>query len=77
MGTIIELNEKKRNVAIHTSSIEGLKKEFMLTDDEVNNFLTLLIDKSIQEHIAKENSKILNEAESKELEEDLRGLGYL
>jgi len=77
LGTIVKLNGKIQEVILHVSSVDGLKKEFSLTDDQVQSFLTALIDKTIQEHIAEENSKVLSTNESKELEDDLRGLGYL
>ncbi len=77
MGAIVKLNGKIQEVILHVSSVDGLKKEFSLTDDQVQGFLTALIDKTIQEHIAEENSKVLSKNESKELEDDLRGLGYL
>ncbi len=77
MGAIVKLNGKIQEVILHVSSVDGLKKEFSLADDQVQGFLTALIDKTIQEHIAEENSKVLSKNESKELEDDLRGLGYL
>jgi len=77
LGAIVKLNGKIQEVNLHVSSVDGLKKEFSLTDDQVQSFLTALIDKTIQEHIAEENSKVLSKNESKELEDDLRGLGYL
>ncbi len=77
MGAIVKLNGKTQEVTFNLSSVVGLKKEFSLTDDQVQSFLTALIDKTIQEHIAEENSKVLSKNESKELEDDLRGLGYL
>jgi len=77
LGAIVKLNGKIQEVILHVSSVDGLKKEFSLTDDQVQGFLTALIDKTIQEHIAEENSKVLSKNESKELEDDLRGLGYL
>jgi len=77
LGAIVKLNGKTQEVTFNLSSVDGLKKEFSLTDDQVQGFLTALIDKTIQEHIAEENSKVLSKNESKELEDDLRGLGYL
>ena len=77
LGTIVKLNGKINEITLHVSAFNQLKKAFSLTDDQVQNFLNTLIDKTIQEHIAEENSKVLSKNESKELEDDLRGLGYL
>jgi len=77
LGTIVKLNGKINEITLHVSAVNQLKKAFLLTDDQVQSFLNTLIDKTIQEHIAEENSKVLSESESKELEDDLRGLGYL
>jgi len=77
LGAVVKLNGKLQDVVLQLSSVDGLKKAFSLKDDQVQSFLSALIDKTIQEHIAEENSKVLNETESKELEDDLRGLGYI
>ena len=59
------------------SVLDSLKRTFSIKDEQVEPFLATLIEKAIQDYIADENAKVLSQSETKELEEDLRGLGYI
>jgi hypothetical protein len=64
-------------VHIPASIISALKREFDVKQEDLNNFVTCLIERRINEHIAENNSKIFSESEVKEIEDDLKGLGYI
>ena len=66
-------------IAVHVpvTTINSLKKEFNILEAELNNFITCLIDRAVTEHIAEANSTIFSDSEVKELEDDLKGLGYI
>lgn len=57
--------------------ITMLKREFVLSDDSLEVFVTSVIEKAIQDRIGEQNAKVFNEAETSEMEDDLKGLGYI
>lgn len=57
--------------------ITMLKREFVLSDDSLEVFVTSVIEKAIQNRIGEQNAKVFNEAETSEMEDDLKGLGYI
>lgn len=57
--------------------ITMLKREFVLSDDSLEVFVTSVIEKAIQNRIGEQNAKVFNEAETIEMEDDLKGLGYI
>jgi hypothetical protein len=57
--------------------ITMLKREFVLSDDSLEVFVTSVIEKAIQDRIGEQNAKVFNEAETMEMEDDLKGLGYI
>jgi len=65
------------HVSIPVRTINSLKKEFSLLENEVESFIVSIIERVIAEHASKTNSKVFSETEAKELEDDLRGLGYI
>jgi hypothetical protein len=66
-------------VAVHIpeATISSLKKEFNVQDADLSNFITSLLERSIAEHVGETNSKVFSESETKEIEDDLKGLGYI
>lgn len=66
-------------IAIHIpmKTFNAIRKEFDILEHDVEGFVTSLIERIIMEHIGEANSKVLSSAEEKELEDDLKGLGYL
>jgi hypothetical protein len=68
-----------KNVAIYLPAkmIALLREEFNLKESEVENFVNSLISKTVQEHIGQKNSAVFSKDETKELEDDLKGLGYI
>jgi hypothetical protein len=64
-------------IYIPEAVISSLKKEFNIEDADLGNFITSLIERRILEHIGETNSKVFSESETKELEDDLKGLGYI
>ena len=66
------------HVYLPAQTIEVMKKEFDLADDNVENFLSSVIQRIVQEHtIQRESSNVFAKEEVKELEDDLKGLGYI
>jgi exoribonuclease R len=57
--------------------ISSLKKEFNISDLEIEGFITTIINKTIEEHMGEANSKVFSQAETEEIEDDLKGLGYI
>lgn len=64
-------------ITLPTKTLESLKKEFNITDVEVKGFLAALVDKAIQERTGTDDSQVFTQAECLEMEEDLKGLGYI
>lgn len=76
-NTLLRKDEEIQPVYLPTSIILSLKREFSVQDDEVAKSMQMIIQKAIEERIAENNAKVFTEAETKELEEDLKGLGYI
>ena len=72
-----QMDKKEIPVNIPSNTVNSMKKEFGLADSEVSMFVTSLIEKKIVEHISEVNSKVFSESETKEIEDDLKGLGYI
>jgi hypothetical protein len=70
-------SSKQTAVYIPAQVISSLKREFDVLHADVNHFVTCLIERRINEHIAESNSKVFSECETKEIEDDLKGLGYM
>jgi len=64
-------------VYIPANTIHSLKKEFDVKEADLGTFITNLIERTVNEHIGETNSKVFSESEAKEIEDDLKGLGYI
>ena len=71
------LMSTKIAVYIPETTISSLKKEFNIEDADLNDFVTSMIERRVAEHIGETNSNVFSESETKELEDDLKGLGYI
>lgn len=69
--------DQSKVVKIDMSVLDSLKRTFSIKDEQLEPFLATLIEKAIQDYISDENAQVLSQSETKELEEDLRGLGYI
>jgi len=67
----------KVSVVIPAVVLSSLKREFSLAESEVESFVVSIIERCVMEHATTSNSAVFTESETKELEEDLRGLGYI
>jgi len=74
---ILENSSSKIPIYIPVSTIQSLKKELGISDNELENFVASLIERKIAEHIGEVNSGIFTEDETEEIEGDLKGLGYI
>jgi hypothetical protein len=74
---LVEKKEELQPVYLPTSIVLSLQKEFGVTNDEIARSIQMIIQKAIEERIAEKNSNVFTEAETRELEEDLKGLGYI
>ncbi len=54
-----------------------LKKELDIEEKEIHRFVISTLEKVIAERIGQSNAQIFSEAETKEIEENLKGLGYI
>lgn len=72
-----ELIHKETQVSLPIETIDSLKTQFDISDTEVKSFLAALIDKAIKERSGTDDSQVFTEAECLEMEEDLKGLGYI
>ena len=72
-----EMRGKEIPVHIPLTTLNSLKKEFNISEAEIGAFVTCLIDRAVTEHIAEANSNVFSDSEVKELEDDLKGLGYI
>lgn len=71
-------DESRIPVYLPPTTLAQVKKEFEIKDEAMDSFIVSLVEKAIQErNIEQQSSKAFTEAEVKELEEDLRGLGYI
>lgn len=70
-------NNAHTAVYLSIKTISLLKKEFNIPETEVEHFIDSMLNKIIEEHIGETNSKIFSEDETKEIEDDLKGLGYI
>ena len=70
-------NNEQITIQIPTRSLSSLKKEFNISEAELSSFIAALIERMIAEHVTDTNSKVFSEIEIKELEDDLKGLGYI
>jgi hypothetical protein len=64
-------------IQIPEATISSLKKEFNIEDADLGSFITSLLERSIAEHVGQTNSNVFSESETKEIEDDLKGLGYI
>ncbi len=76
-GTGLENQEFQATVHLPIKTLESLKKEFNLTEAEIEGFIAASINRMIEEHVGETNSRIFSKTETKELEDDLKGLGYI
>lgn len=76
-GDARQKNSETISISVPSMILNSLKREFSLTDAEIGSFVISLIEKSVMEHAAASESKVFSETETKELEDDLRGLGYI
>jgi hypothetical protein len=70
-------SDKKVALYVPARVIHSLTQEFGIQQGDIDNFVTLLLERSVTEHIAESNSKLFTESQTKEIEEDLKGLGYI
>ncbi|MDE1828714.1 MAG: hypothetical protein KGI25_00165 [Thaumarchaeota archaeon] len=75
------MKNKKENkdvpIYLPAKTIALLREEFSLKEDTVENFVNSLINKTVQEHMDQRNSAVFSKDETKEIEDDLKGLGYI
>jgi hypothetical protein len=68
----------KTAIYLPVQTIDLVKKEFALGEDNIESFLVSVLEKAVQDHNMDQGSDdVFSEAETKELENDLKGLGYI
>lgn len=73
------LEQENSQVAVYLpmKTLSILKKEFNISDAEVEGFIASIINKTVVEHMGETNSNVFSAAETNEIENDLKGLGYI
>ena len=64
------------NVELPKEDVDLLKNKFNISDSQVRTTVTDLIKKAIQEKTY-DDKDVFSQEECRELEEDLKGLGYI
>jgi hypothetical protein len=79
MSGLRKLQEENGDVSVKipTKTIDALRKEFGISEEDLSNFIISLIEKRILENIDETNSKVFSQSQTKEIEDDLKGLGYI
>ena len=68
----------KTAIYLPVQTIALVKKEFDLGETNIESFLVSVLEKAVQDHNMNQGSEeVFTEAETKELENDLKGLGYI
>lgn len=68
----------KTAIYLPIQTIDLVKKEFELREDNIESFLVSVLEKAVQDHNMNQGSDdVFSEAETKELENNLKGLGYI
>jgi alpha-amylase/alpha-mannosidase (GH57 family) len=68
---------KTVRVEVPWQTITSLIKEFDIKEKEISNFIDNSLQRLIMEHIGEANSNVFSESEAHEIEDDLKGLGYI
>ncbi len=59
------------------STVQSLKEQLRMSDEQVLEKLSTIVKKAVQDLIETNDSDVFTQEEAKELEEDLKGLGYI
>ena len=70
-------NNEKISVNIPSKLVSSIMKEFNLSDNEIENFIMSTLERVVVEKNSARNLGVFTKAETKEIEEELNGLGYL
>ena len=67
----------KTAIYLPVQTLDLVKKEFDLGEANIESFLVSVLEKAVQDHNIQQDSDVFTEPETKELENDLKGLGYI
>ena len=68
----------KTAIYLPVQTLDLVKKEFDLGEANIESFLVSVLEKAVEDHNMNQGSEeVFTEAETKELESDLKGLGYI
>ena len=59
------------------STVQSLKEQLRMSDEQVLEKLSTIVKEAVQNLIETNDSDVFTQEEAKELEEDLKGLGYI
>jgi hypothetical protein len=57
--------------------VQPLKEQLKMSDEQIRERLSILVKKAVKDLIETNDSAVFTQEEAKELEEDLKGLGYI
>ncbi|OLD41055.1 MAG: hypothetical protein AUI60_02905 [Thaumarchaeota archaeon 13_1_40CM_2_39_4] len=70
-------NDEKISINVPTKLISSIIKEFNLSENEIERFIMSTLERIVVEKNSARNSEVFTKAETKEIEDELNGLGYL
>jgi hypothetical protein len=69
--------DEKISINVPAKLVSSIIKEFNLSDSEIERFIVSALEKIVVEKNSARNLGVFTKAETKEIEEELNGLGYL
>jgi hypothetical protein len=66
-----------KSINIPTKLVSSIRKEFDLPESELEKFIVSTLEKVVVEKNSARNLGVFTEAQTKDIEEELSGLGYL
>lgn len=69
--------QKEKTIYIPSRTISLLIKEFNLKEEDIDSYIAGIIERIVSEHAQNANSEVFSGDEVKEIEDNLKGLGYI
>jgi len=70
-------NDEKISINLPAKLVSSIVKEFELPENQIEGFIVSALEKIVVEKNSERNLGVFTKAETKEIEDELSGLGYL
>lgn len=67
----------EKPIYVPNSILSSLQRELNLSETQVTSFVISLIERTLSDKIEEASGKIFSASETEEIENDLKGLGYI